>query len=413
MKRLGVVVAGACLAGGTIGCTDGGVRPAVEHESEAIIGGVPSVPADDAVVVFTSVNSFATNSCSGSLIAPDVLLTALHCVSEYDSTLTFTCKSDGSLTASSQGGELGATVRPSNVSVKSGAIAGGVVAHGTAIYTTNSPTVCRDDIAVVVLDGPVPIGDAPLVTMRLDRSTKRGESVRALGYGETASDTQDPGRHERDGLTILGVGAPTSAVAGDPGVAPRTVMIGEGPCKGDSGGPLLSEETGAQIGVYSLISTNTCQGADVRNTYTQLAPYESLIRSALSSVGEEPLIEVAPTVGSGGEGGATGQAGEPNEGGAPGEAGAPPASTGGSGAGGSAARGGSGGSGGTGAVSGTGGDPPTGDDTSEAGAESTGSGSRRDASCAGRTGPAHDSGAWSVLGFALIGLPFLRRRRRT
>lgn len=373
------------------------------------MGGIPSSASDDAVVGIVA-GSYA---CSATLIAPDVIVTALHCVTDFNTTATFECNADGSLTSDSTGGALGPTIDPSRISVAYGATpaAGAVKIHGKAIYGTNSPEICRDDIAVVVLDGDVPIGDAPLAKLRFSRSTKDGDAVRVIGYGQTDM-TTNPGRVERDDLSILGVGSPNSVIRGDPGVAPRTVMIGEGPCHGDSGGPLLSEDTGADLGVCSVLTTSTCEGPDVRNVYTQIAPYEDLIRMALGTVGEEPLVEATPETGEAGEGGATGQAGESSSGPTPGDAGAAPESMGGTGAA---------GGGGSGAVAGsavgtTGGDTAMGDDTTEAGSDGVdgiGSGSRRDPSCTCRTAPTHVGAPWSLVGFSLVTLSFLRRRRRS
>jgi len=412
VKRVGVAFAGICLSGLVLGCTDGSLPAPVEQERTPIVHGDASAPSDDAVVSL-SANGIA---CTAALIAPDVLVTALHCVSQINLVQSFNCRSDGTLAPGSSGGMIGPTVDPSTITVSIGAAPKATGVHGKTIYGTNSPVVCRDDLAVVVLDGPVPV-DVPPVSLRFTRSTKDGESVRAVGYG-LDENNHDTGRNERDDLTILGVGSPNSVVAGDPGVSPRTVTTGEGSCHGDSGGPLFSQDTGAEIGVYSLLSTNSCTGPDIRNVYTQVAPYEDMIRMALTSVGEEPIVEVTPVTG-GGEGGAAGQAGDSGTSGAPGDAGAPAATTGGTGAsGGSTGVGGgsSGATGGSGAVGGssggTGGDTTMGDDTSsEAGAESQGSGSRRDPSCTCRTGRTDASTPWPALGFAFAALSFLRRRR--
>jgi hypothetical protein len=393
------------LAASVLGCTDGRMTVGVGEQQNAIVGGTPSLPADDAVVALNS----GSLSCSATLVAPDIAVTALHCVTAWDPKASFSCKSDGSLDPRSKGGTLGATVDPASVYVVTGVIPGATRTYGKAIYTTNSPEICRDDLAVVVLQGPVDIGGAPLPSLRFARTTKVGEPVRVVGYGGTLT-SMDPGRHARDGLSVLGVGSPNAVIPGDPGVPPRTLMVGEGPCQGDSGGPLYSVETGAEIGVLSILAAASCQGSDVRNIYTQIAPYESMIRDAFTSVGEEPTVEVVPETGAGGEGGVTGQAGEPGNAGVPGE-GAAPNETGGSG--GQPAAGGRGGSdavaGST--PTGTGGGTTNGDDTGDAGAESTGSGSRRDPSCSCRVTRLDAGTHWSAFGFALAFASLLRRRR--
>jgi MYXO-CTERM domain-containing protein len=397
------------FAAGLLGCTEPRVAETLEQEERAIVNGTLSDPSDNAVLYVRGGGS----GCTGTLIAPDVVLTALHCLSNFDSTTSFVCQSDGTLAPGSSNGMLGPTVDPAVVAVGFGVQVGSERIHGKEIFSTNSPEVCRDDVAVVVLERAPDIGNVPLVSLRFDRPTERGEVTRAVGYGDTMGTNTENGRQERRGIPILGVGAPNSASMGDRGVAPRTLSTGMGPCKGDSGGPLFSEDTGAQVGIYSLLVSSTCIGDDVRNVYTNVAPFESLIRKALASAGREPLVE--PPLPTGGDAGATGQAGETGTAGASGETGegGAPSGSGGTG-GGSGARGGAGGSGAVGGTSdGTGGDAAAGAVPAAAGtgAESVGSGSRRDGGCACRAAGTSQQTPWSWAGLSLAALTFVRRRR--
>jgi len=413
VKRFTLAVTGLSLAGTALGCSDKGASPAVEQEQSPIVHGQLSRESDNAVVYFVSNGA----GCSGTLIAPNVVLTALHCVSEFDVTSPFRCKADGSLDPTSSGGELGPLLDPGDVSVRVGVDVGTTPVRAKALFGTGSDTVCHDDIAVAVLERAPDIGDAPLVHVRFGPS-KRGESTRIVGYGSTYGTSTVNGRQERINVPVIGVGPSEVSGAGDARIAPRTIKVGEGPCQGDSGGPLLSEETGAQLGLYSLLLSNTCVGPDVQNVYTEVAPFESMIREALATAGEEPLVEPPPATGVGGGAGATGEGGEPGvagragEGGAPGEAGAP-SETGGTG--GTAARGGSGGTGGSGAVAGTSSDGTGGSGATGGGPttpQGKGSGSRDDGSCALQTGGSPGSGSRALMLFALAALSLVRRRRR-
>jgi hypothetical protein len=299
MTRLALFVATLGL-GSLVGCGDPNAE-SVATERAPIVNGVLSTSAEDAVVSLSALGA----GCTGTLIAPNVVLTALHCVADYDPGFRFNCQPDGTLPPGSTVGQVGATVDPKNVSVRVGVEIGTDVVRGTAIYGTGSTDACHDDLAVVVLERAPDIGGAPLVALRFARPTRKGEATRIVGYGDVEQTATDRGRQVRKNLTVRGVGRLDESSSGDVGVLPRTLQIGEGPCHGDSGGPVFSQETGAQIGVYSLLNANTCTGADVRNTYTLIAPFESLIRTALESAGVEPIVEPAEETGSGGEAGAT------------------------------------------------------------------------------------------------------------
>ena len=303
MKRFPAHCAALCFCSllSLLGCSDPGVE-SVATGREAIVNGKLSSVNDDAVVQILGGGS----GCTGTLIAPTVVLTALHCVTNFDSRFTFSCRPDGTLAPGATTGKLGAPVDPKLVSVAVGVLVGNERVKAKAIYGTGATDVCHDDLAVIVLASAPDIGGAPLVSLRFGRQTRKGELTREVGYGDVEQTDTERGRQVRTGVAVLGVGGPDASSPGDPGVLPKIVQVGEGSCHGDSGGPLFSEETGAEIGVYSILNATTCTGDDVRNSYTQIAPFESLIREALASEGAEPLLEPEEDPsGAGGEAGAT------------------------------------------------------------------------------------------------------------
>jgi hypothetical protein len=396
------------------GCTDRDVLDPA-REQAPITHGTLSEPKDDAVVFVQGPNS----GCTGTLIAPNVVLTALHCITDTADFAQIHCLPDGSLASDSSGGEIGPFLEPAQVTVRVGVYIGDSVRTAvSALYGTGTTQVCRDDLGLIVLESAPDTGGAPLVPLRFGPSSK-GEPTRLIGYGDTAGTTPG-GRRERKDIPLLGVGAPTIGGTGDPGASPRTLLIGEGACHGDSGGPIFSQETGAELGVYSLLLSGTCLGSDVRNTYTQIAPWEGLIRDVLESAGHEPIVEVpVGTGGTGGGVGAGGEAGEPGAAGAGGAAageGAGGGSDGTGATGGTGAEGGSGGKGGSGATGGRGGTATTGGTGGSAGRSAggtdsgTGSGSRRDPSCTCRLGDSTESLPWSL--GALFGALLTVARRR-
>jgi hypothetical protein len=347
---------GAGLALLPLACTDARSLEAVSTEQGAVIHGVLSDETQDGVVF---VDGGTNGLCSGSLIAPNVVLTALHCVAENDKTGVFTCNSDGTLSTSSPpDGSLGALLDPSEVSIRVGVDAPQPpVAHAKKLFGTGALTICQNDIAVIVLDTEL---ELPLVPVRFDRATKAGEFAQVVGYGDNELGTRD-GRRVRDDVLVLNVGSDGTS-AGSKYAAPRTLVVGEGPCQGDSGGPLRSQETGAAIGVCSVRLGASCTGPGVRTAYTQVAPFESLIRQALDYAGYEPLVEgeMPGAAGAGGEPGVSGDSGAAGEAPAPGAGGSGSGGTAATGAGGASDPGSAGsgdgtGEGGAAAITGTGG----------------------------------------------------------
>jgi hypothetical protein len=396
------------LGAALLGCGDVQESGAVGREQSGVIGGVTSGSEHDGVVQVFSSN----NSCSGSLIAPNLVLTALHCLVEQ-STDAFTCNTDGT---AAMGGDLGALRPPSDFTIFVGkaGVGGGSTAKasGKQLFSTGSMNACKWDLGLVLLDQDV---DAPLVPLRFATPTEPGEETTVIGYGLTAGGAVQ-GRQERDNVNVLYVGADLWN-KGSQFASPDTIVVGQGPCHGDSGAPLLSMETGAAIGVSSVIFSS-CEGAGAQSAYTEVASFESTIRMALDAAGHEPVLE--QTGSGGGNAGAPGQAGEA---GALGEGGAVTGSGGGGALGGT---GGGGGSGDTAALAGKGGTSGSagqsaagtgasaGNSTSDGGTSTFdgGSGSRRDPSCTCRTaGRDRSSRSFAAIVVGALAL-VLRRRSR-
>lgn len=387
-----MALAAACSA--PVGTEDG----AVLSSSSAIVNGTPSPEEEDFVVHIFAVKG---GSCTGTLIAPNVVLTALHCVSEYDPLAAFTCDEDGVLhPVQTGGGEIGALFEPERVEVRVGPDPTmSQPVRAVRIFGSGSRSVCRSDIAVVVLD--TELSPEPQ-RVRLGTRTRQGEMHTVIGYGQDETGALRV-RNRRSGVAVLSVGA-FGQYERQGKAAPLTFVVGESGCHGDSGGPAFSEETGAVTGVYSLVTSAGCTAAGVRNVLTQVAAFERLLREAMEYAGAELLVEQGtsePMGGAGGEG--AGGNGEPGVGGKP-------AGSAGDGSGGGATPAGSGG---TGANS----NGEAGGDPSSAASGGTrvgeGSGSREDPSCTCRMDglTARGSSGWVALIAALAG-SIARRRRR-
>lgn len=310
----GLTALGSLLAWAS-GCSDVSV-PATEsvgNDQSPVVYGELSGRDDDAVVQVVSAATGVTYRCTGTLIAHNLVITARHCVSDFDE-LPFTCTSDGELTATSKGGRIRALYQPSQVSVRIGdGPKPAFGAQAAELFATETTTICRNDIALIRLDRE--LTDLPISPIRLKKGTTRGEEIRVVGYG--ADETNFVGnRHTRSGLTVSQVGP--SPYQSAPDVIPPRTFSTEGPalCIGDSGGPAFANQN-VLTGVWSQV-VGDCTDAGARNYFTDVAPFATdLILPAFKAAGADPWYEgttgpgIDPT--SGGSGGETSTGGDTGE----------------------------------------------------------------------------------------------------
>lgn len=280
-----LVVPVACAGG-----TDEAPGEPLGRTSATIVGGEPSPASDNAVVLIRNVRG----ECTGTLVAPNLVVTARHCVSS--SNLAVTCNDQGQAVS---GGQAGADYDPGKIAVFVGESFArkGVLdpaAVGARIVHDGSPTLCDHDVAFLVLSNPV---TAPVAKLRLAAPPRVGERARAVGWGISVARTPSDGRVARGGITVMHVGANASRATG-----PRELSATEGICDGDSGGPLFAESDGALLGVAArggspraakLAPPEACVGDDIVNVYVSLAAHTKTVRAAFRAAGA-PEPEAPP-----------------------------------------------------------------------------------------------------------------------
>lgn len=268
------------------GCNQSAELPSedIAVREEAIIGGKTSTVAQNAVVMLQIADEAI---CSGSLIAPNLVLTARHCVSETDESLA--CAPDGHALS---GGRIHADHDAQDIVVYVGQKQSTLKARarGQQIVHDTAKNLCNHDLAFVVLDRPVT--DAPIVALRLTETTRVGEKVTSIGWGLTAKGKLPSARMQRKNVAIVDVGPSADTPS-------HEFLVGEAICSGDSGGPALSS-AGAVVGVVSSGGNGRfdpsnpargCIGPDTTNIYSRLAAFKSLTKQAFKEAGASPTLE--------------------------------------------------------------------------------------------------------------------------
>lgn len=283
-----------------VGCSEAAAPLA--GQEQRVIGG-QDTGFDHAGVVFVTseVGTVAGSTYfkvgSGSIVAPNLLLTALHVISRNPSDVAFTCDSAGNEVSSSNGSLLGPTVAAEKISVFGGPVPGlEPLARGTLVVSSGSPTMCKNDIAFVVLDTAL---DLPPYPIHRGGKAVVGEDVTVVGYG-TEQEMDATARTQRD-VRVTAVGQWI-----------RTFTVGIGPCEGDSGGPALNAD-GEIAGVFSTVAVD-CKNASAAPKYTDVSYFGELIDEAFEAAG-------VPIPGAGGQPGEAGGAAGASEPSAPTEAG--------------------------------------------------------------------------------------------
>ncbi|MBX3232409.1 MAG: trypsin-like serine protease [Labilithrix sp.] len=275
----GLAAVGA-IALSFVACTAAPDEPPIGQSAQAIIGGTTSPSSQDATVLLSE---RGYPSCTAVLIAPNLVLTARHCVTDINY-------------RSECGGPLGRSAPPTALTVSVGAYTypDDYVARGTRLFVPDADHICGADIALVLLDNDVK-GVTP-VKVRFT-GPALGDVTTAVGYGDNSGS-----RDQRTDVRVLAIGPSQSTYRTQGGypiamnIMADEISTSESTCFGDSGGPLFDAE-GRVVGVASRGLDDRCR--DRPTVWTTFGGHAQLIKDAAVAAGHPIQEESASTSTSG------------------------------------------------------------------------------------------------------------------
>ena len=252
----------------TTAASAGVVTPAIVGGTTVGAGQLPSLAFVDGQFADGS-----GESCSGTVVAPRLVLTAAHCAQDLTTGARYPAQDLQVITgAVNVGGTAGQTSTVSRVLIDPGF----------------APPSQDDDAALLVLASPT---RAPAIALATAEPSG-GTAATVAGWGETSGSAQDaPGLLREAPADVLDQDECADAW-GDLFDADSelctldTPTLSAGACRGDSGGPLLGDQNGTTVELGVAIFVATGCATDAPDVYTRadaIAPWVNAEIAALAA----------------------------------------------------------------------------------------------------------------------------------
>jgi secreted trypsin-like serine protease len=293
----GLVVSGTIVLGLLVGCSS--APPTVEATARAaspVQGGTDDTTHDFAVGVVVNLGDNEGELCSGALLAPNLVATARHCVSQMSSAQVDCATST-----------FGSVFAPSQfVVTNSPVIEAGATTYGVSkvIVPTGSgeDLVCGNDIALLLLSQNVdlPAYVEPVLNPPMTDHATWATTVTAIGYGEDDPlDGSSAGtRRIREDIGLVCIPDDASFVDCYADPANKSVLTtsefesGNGTCEGDSGSSAFDQtqfDDGKWVSFGVLSRGNQASGDDstcAGAVYSRFDAWASLIIGAATEAAQ-------------------------------------------------------------------------------------------------------------------------------
>lgn len=302
-KSFGLAAVALGLA--AFGCgSSPSASPSETATSEIQGGELDNAAHPFAVGVCTGRKGNCFGTCSGALIAPNLVVTARHCVE--DSPERIDCKT----------AQFGARrANSSNLFITTNAKMNQATLgwHGTKKVITPTPTaVCGNDIALIILSDQVAASEASPVTPAIQydlidrRPFNAFEGFTAVGYGITGPDNQDSGtRRLRRNIRTLCIPGDAKYDCQKLGIPadqshPNEFIGGDGTCSGDSGSSayantLFRNSSFVSMGVLSRGGVSDDGTTCLNSVYTRLDSWRQFIVDGAKEASNNWTLYPEPT----------------------------------------------------------------------------------------------------------------------